>query len=101
MLGELVSHMGLQLVPYANLLVVSLMALTSDPLADVRMAATSAFAATVALLPLAQVGHQYFQSFAAASMPWPCRKSPCVSMSNALCREMTHAFPTYWCGKPR
>ena len=43
MLGELVSHMGLQLVPYANLLVVSLMALTSDPLADVRMAATSAF----------------------------------------------------------
>ncbi len=55
-LSTLVSSLGLQLVPYANLLVVPLMALTSDPLADVRMAATSAFAATVALLPLAQVG---------------------------------------------
>ena len=54
-LGALVARLGLQMVPYANLLVVPLMALTSDPCADVRTAATSAFAATVALLPLAQV----------------------------------------------
>lgn len=54
--GRLIANLGLQLVPYANLLVVPLMGLTSDPLPPVRAAATSAFAASVALLPLAQAG---------------------------------------------
>lgn len=54
--GRLTANLGLQLVPYANLLVVPLMGLTSDPLPPVRAAATSAFAASVALLPLAQAG---------------------------------------------
>ncbi|BDA40363.1 TATA-binding protein-associated factor 172 [Coccomyxa sp. Obi] len=53
-MGRLIANLGLQLVPYANLLVVPLMGLTSDPLPPVRAAGTSAFAASVALLPLAQ-----------------------------------------------
>ena len=52
--GRLIANLGMQVVPYANLLVVPLMGLTSDPLPSVRAAATSAFAASVALLPLAQ-----------------------------------------------
>jgi hypothetical protein len=54
-LGTLVAALGLQLVPFVNLIVVPLMGLTSDPLPAVRAAATAAFAASVALLPLAQV----------------------------------------------
>ena len=54
-ISRLIARLGLQLVPYTNLLVVPLMGLTSDPLPHVRAAATSAFAASVALLPLAQV----------------------------------------------
>ena len=54
-LGALVAQLGLQLVPFVNLVVVPLMRLTSDPLPGVRAAATSVFASAVALLPLAQV----------------------------------------------
>ncbi|KAK9916950.1 hypothetical protein WJX75_009151 [Coccomyxa subellipsoidea] len=53
-ISGLIARLGLQLVRYTNLLVVPLMGLTSDPLPHVRAAATSAFAASVALLPLAQ-----------------------------------------------
>ena len=54
-LGALVAQLGLQLVPFVNLVVVPLMRLTSDPMPGVRASATSAFASAVALLPLAQV----------------------------------------------
>ena len=55
MLQRLLDGLGMGMVPYLNLVVVPLMGLTSDPLPDLRAAATSAFAAAVALLPLAQV----------------------------------------------
>ena len=55
MLQRLLDRLGMGMVPYLNLVVVPLMGLTSDPLPDVRAAATSAFAGAVALLPLAQV----------------------------------------------
>ena len=57
MLQRLLDRLGMRVVPYLNLLVVPLMGLTSDSLPAVREAATSAFAAAVALLPLAQVSH--------------------------------------------
>lgn len=57
MLQRLLDRLGMTVVPYLNLLVVPLMGLTSDSLPAVRAAATSAFAAAVALLPLAQVSH--------------------------------------------
>lgn len=57
MLQRLLDRLGMRVVPYLNLLVVPLMGLTSDSLPAVRAAATSAFAAAVALLPLAQVSH--------------------------------------------
>lgn len=44
-----------RLVPYLQLLVVPLMARMSDPLPAVRTTAAPAFAAIVALVPLAQV----------------------------------------------
>ena len=44
-----------RLVPYLQLVVVPLMARMSDPLAPVRAMAAPAFAAIVALVPLAQV----------------------------------------------
>ena len=55
MLQQLLNTLGMTMVPYLNLLVVPIMGLTSDSAAAVRAAATSAFAAAVALLPLAQV----------------------------------------------
>ena len=55
MLQRLLSGLGMGMVPYLNLLMVPFMGLTSDPAPAVRAAATSAFAAAVALLPLSQV----------------------------------------------
>lgn len=56
MTKRLIAKLGVQMVPYINLLVVPLMGLSSDAQPPVRAAATAAFAAAVALLPLAQVG---------------------------------------------
>ncbi len=76
MLQALLERLGLGMVPYLNLVVVPLMGLTSDPLPDVRDAATSAFAAAVALLPLAQViilVPEVTHRMALQSMSlWPC-----------------------------
>ena len=55
MLQLLLDRLGMRMVPYLNLLVVPIMGLTSDSAPAVRAGATSAFAAAVALLPLAQV----------------------------------------------
>ena len=55
MLQRLLNGLGLEMVSFLNLLVVPIMGLTSDSAPAVRAAATSAFAAAVALLPLAQV----------------------------------------------
>ena len=54
-LQYLLNTLGMKMVPYLNLLVVPLMGLTSDSSPAVRATSTSAFAAAVALLPLAQV----------------------------------------------
>ena len=55
MMQRLLNTLGMRMVPYLNLLVVPIMGLTSDSAPAVRAAATSTFAAAVALLPLAQV----------------------------------------------
>lgn len=55
MLQQLLSALGMKMVPYLNMLVVPIMGLTSDSAPAVRATAISAFAAAVALLPLAQV----------------------------------------------
>ena len=55
MLQQLLSTLGMKMVPYLNMLVVPIMGLTSDSAPAVRATATSAFAAAIALLPLAQV----------------------------------------------
>ena len=55
MIERLLSTLGMRMVPYLNLLVVPIMGLTSDSAPAVRASATSAFAAAVALLPLALV----------------------------------------------
>ncbi|KAK9823112.1 hypothetical protein WJX72_000353 [[Myrmecia] bisecta] len=54
LIAQLVMQLNTQLVAYSILLVVPLMGRMSDPLLAVRRMATAAFAAVVALLPLAQ-----------------------------------------------
>ena len=84
MLQRLLDRLGMGMVPYLNLVVVPLMGLTSDPLPDVRAAATSAFAPAVALLPLAQVIIQVLEVthwVALQSMSlWPC----CNAQGNSM-----------------
>ena len=101
-LQRLLDRLGMGMVPYLNLVVVPLMSLTSDPLLDVRDAATSAFAAAVALLPLAQVRILFSGGEAGGTLkyesPRPAAMQRVTAWLSFRCCTQSHVAHCAWPG---